>query len=153
MLASSQSLLGLGGDALVIAGFVLLWLRRRRDPLVLSLTLLSVIAWVAFVATLIRFPQTSGDPIKSSYLLFLAPVAAISGVAAGERLWHDRRGRVVLAAWSLLYVVSFVGVLVTTYSAHPRTRSRLRRRRGRVSGFRNTSAAGRHVRRSPSSAS
>jgi hypothetical protein len=115
VLASTQSLLGLGGDALVIAGVVLLWLRRRRDPLVLSLTLLSVLAWLAFVVTLIRYPQASGDPIKSSYLLFLAPAAAIFGVAAGERLWHDRRGRVVLAAWSLLYAVSFAGVLVTTY--------------------------------------
>ena len=115
VLASSQSLLGLGGDALVIAGFVLLWLRRRRDPLVLSLTLLSVIAWVAFVATLIRFPQASGDPIKSSYLLFLAPVAAISGVAAGERLWHDRRGRVVLGSVVAALRRELVGVLVTTY--------------------------------------
>lgn len=115
VLASTQSLLGLGGDVLVIAGFVLLWLRRERDPLVLSLALLTALAWLAFVVSLVHYPQTAGDPIKSSYLLFLAPAAAIFGVAAGERLCRAGPGRVVLATWSLLYAVSFAGVLVTTY--------------------------------------
>ena len=44
------------------------------------------VAWVAFVATLVHYPQAGGDPIKASYLLFLAPAAAISAVGAGERL-------------------------------------------------------------------
>jgi len=118
VLASTQSLLGLGGDALVIFGFALLGapaLRRRRDPLVVALGLLSLVAWVAFVATMVRYPQAAGDPIKSSYLLFLAPAAAIFAAASWERLWRDRRGRIAITIWSMLYAVSFAAVLVTTY--------------------------------------
>jgi hypothetical protein len=120
VLASSQSLLGFGGDALVIAGLVVFGvpaLRRARgaQPLVLALVLLTALAWLAFVVTLVRYPQTSGDPIKSSYLLFIAPAAAIFGVAYGDRLWRDWRGRAGLTLWSFLYAASFAAVLVTTY--------------------------------------
>ena len=49
-------------------------------------------------------------------MLFLAPAFALFGVALAERLW--RRGRIwqaALAAWALLYALSYAGVLVTTY--------------------------------------
>ncbi len=127
VLVSSQSLLGLVADAVVLAGLALMGLpaliriargRRRSaaDALLATLTILSLAAWAAFVATLVHYPQAGGDPIKASYLLFLAPAAAIFGVAYGDRLWH-RSGwwRVVLVGWSLLYAISYAGVLATTY--------------------------------------
>jgi 4-amino-4-deoxy-L-arabinose transferase-like glycosyltransferase len=127
VLASSQSLLGLVADSIVLAGLLLLGLpallrvargRSRYDgdaPLA-TLALLAVVAWVAFVATLVRYPQAGGDPIKASYLLFLAPAAAIFGVAYGDRLWRRSPWwRVALLGWSLLYALSYAGVLVTTY--------------------------------------
>jgi Dolichyl-phosphate-mannose-protein mannosyltransferase len=119
VLASTQSVLGLPFDATVIAALLLLGvpaLRRRTEPVFATLTLLTVASWAAFVATLVHYPQAGGDPIKASYLLFLAPAAALFAVAAGDRLW--RRGfvwRVAVVAWSALYALSFAGVLVTTY--------------------------------------
>ena len=127
MIVSSQSVLGLAADAVVLAGLALLGLpalvriarRRRRSPPTrcsATLTLLSLAAWAAFVATLVHYPQAGGDPIKASYLLFLAPAAAIFGVAYGDRLWHRSHWwRVVLVGWSMLYAISYAGVLVTTY--------------------------------------
>jgi hypothetical protein len=127
VLASSQSILGLAADALVLAGLALLGLpallrvarRRERlagDAVLATLALLSVTAWIAFVFTLVRYPQAGGDPIKVGYLLFLAPAVAIFGVSYGDRLWRRSRWwRAVLVAWSLLYAISYAGVLVTTY--------------------------------------
>jgi Dolichyl-phosphate-mannose-protein mannosyltransferase len=118
VLASSQSVLGLPFDVIVTVG--LLWFGvpalRRREPVLATLTLLTVVSWVAFVATLVRYPQAGGDPIKASYLLFLAPAAALYAVASGERLWSRGNGwRVAVAGWTALYVLSFAGILVTTY--------------------------------------
>jgi 4-amino-4-deoxy-L-arabinose transferase-like glycosyltransferase len=127
LLASTQSVLGFGGDLLALGGLVLLAIpalvraaRRRardgRDALLATLALLALATWAAFVLTLVRHPQAEGDPIKANYMLFLAPAFALFGVALAERLW--RRGRAwqaALAAWALLYVLSYAGVLVTTY--------------------------------------
>jgi 4-amino-4-deoxy-L-arabinose transferase-like glycosyltransferase len=127
VVASSQSLLGLAADALVLAGLAALGVpalvriarRRARSPgdsLLATLALLSILAWAAFVFTLVRYPQAGGDPIKASYLLFLAPAAAIFGVAYGDRLWRRSSWwRAALVAWSVLYAISFAGMLVTTY--------------------------------------
>ncbi len=127
VLASSQSLLGLAADAVVLAGFALIGLpalfrvarRRRRsagDTLLTTLALLTIAAWAAFVVTLVQYPQAGGDPIKSSYLLFLAPAAAVFGVAYGDRLWRRGHGwQYGLVAWSLLYAISYAGVLATTF--------------------------------------
>jgi len=90
--------------------------REAGDALPATFALLTIASWAAFVATLVRYPQAGGDPIKASYLLFLAPAAAVFGVAYGERLWRRARGwRVALVAWALLYAISYAGVLVTTY--------------------------------------
>jgi hypothetical protein len=124
VLASSQSVLGLGGDLLVIAGLAVMGVRsllaayrgRAGPPVVPVLTLLFLLAWIAFVVTLIRFPQRGGDPIKASYLLFAAPAAAVLGVAYAGELWRRARPwRVTLAVWAGLLVVSYSAVLVTTY--------------------------------------
>ncbi len=127
VLASSQSLLGLVADCIVLAGLLLLGLpallrvargrsRSGSDATLATLALLSIVAWAAFVATLVHYPQAGGDPIKASYLLFLAPAAAIFGVAYGDRLWRRSSWwRVALIAWSLLYAISYAGVLATTY--------------------------------------
>jgi hypothetical protein len=124
IVASTQSVLGLGGDLLALGGLVaigipavvLAWRRRREEPVAATLAIVVVLSFVAYVATLVRFPQASGDPIKSSYLLFLAPAFALFGVAAGRRLWERGAAwRVALAAWSGLYCVSFGILLLTTY--------------------------------------
>jgi 4-amino-4-deoxy-L-arabinose transferase-like glycosyltransferase len=127
LLASSQSVLGIVCDIAVVAGFALLGvpalarIRRRVRPrpgdvLLATLTLLTGLAWVGFVVTLVRFPQASGDPIKASYLIFLAPAAAIFAVAWAGRAWgRARRWRVAILLWSLLYTLSYAGVLVMTY--------------------------------------
>jgi hypothetical protein len=116
--ASTQSVLGLGGDALVLAGLAIVGVPAlvRRQASVAPLTMLFVLAWLGFVVTLARFPQAGGDPIKSSYLMFVAPAAGVFAVAGGSRLW--RRGhalRLVLLAWAGLYAVSYAAVLATTY--------------------------------------
>jgi hypothetical protein len=81
-----------------------------------TFALLALAAWSAFVVTLVHYPQAGGDPIKASYLAFLAPVAAILGVAYGERLWRRAPAwRFALAAWAALYLISYAGVLATTY--------------------------------------
>jgi 4-amino-4-deoxy-L-arabinose transferase-like glycosyltransferase len=127
VVASTQSILGLGADALVLAGLALLALpalvrvvRGRAgaggDAVLATFALLALTAWAAFVVTLVRYPQAGGDPIKASYLAFLTPVAAILGVAYGERLWRRAPAwRLALAAWAVLYAVSYAGVLATTY--------------------------------------
>lgn len=117
-LASSQSVLGLGGDALVLFGLALVGIPAlaRRRPSAAALTVLFVLSWVGFVVTLVRFPQASGDPIKASYLLFVVPAAAIFAVAAAARLWRrGRASRVALVAVATLYAISYAAVLATTY--------------------------------------
>lgn len=123
VLASSQSVLGFGGDALVLGGLfgiglpALRRIARRRptragDAALAALTVLFVAAWLAFLVMLIRFPQRDADPNSPHYLLFLAPAAAVFGLAAARALWVRgswRRGMV--AAWTAAYAVSWSLVL------------------------------------------
>ncbi len=115
---SSQSLLGLVGDALAIGGLAALAVpaafrvlrRGSRTPGDVGLGLLGLIAlaaFAAFVVEVIRFPQQYDDPIKSSYLLFTAPCWAIFSVAAWNALARHRRIAVALVAVAALYVVSY----------------------------------------------
>ncbi|HWE80429.1 MAG TPA: hypothetical protein VG265_02170 [Gaiellaceae bacterium] len=126
--ASSESLLGLAGDALALCGLFLIaipagrrTIRRARARLpadrtsdfgLALLALVAVLAFVAFVVTLVRFPQRDGDPIKSSYLLFTAPCWATFTVAA----WAAARRRArllgrVLAGVAVLFVAAYASDL------------------------------------------
>ena len=133
---SSQSLLGLVGDALAIGGLAALAVpaafrvirRGSRTPGDVGLGLLALIAlgaFAAFVVEVIRFPQQYDDPIKSSYLLFTAPCWAIFSVAAWNALARHRRLAVALVAVAGLYVVSYGTDLAA--SLRPADRAVLRR--------------------------
>ena len=100
---SVQSVLGLAFSAAALAG---LWFLRRWPAL------LAVVAvtWVGFVVQLVRFPQEGGDPIKSSYMLYLAPVFAVAAVEAGRRL-----PRPLVLAWGALYALSYAGFVATSW--------------------------------------
>lgn len=75
-----------------------------------------MLTWIALVVTLIRYPQAEGDPIKSSYMLFLAPAFALAGSAFAERMWRRHRAaRLALAAWSILYALSYAGFVATSF--------------------------------------
>ena len=123
--ASTQSVLGLGWDMLALGGllgFGAPALRRvvrgvvgrASDYAAAAGLLLAGTTWLAFVVTLVRFPQGDGDPIKANYMLFLAPIFAIAAVAAARKAW--RRGvlwRVALALWAVAYGVSYAGAIAT----------------------------------------
>ena len=114
LFVSSQSVLGLLATPLVIAGLVVL--ARRREFAGVALALLVGLSWIGFVVQLVRFPQAGGDPIKSSYMLYLAPVFAIAALAAGDWLWRRGRAwRVALVAWPALYALSYAGFLLTSW--------------------------------------
>jgi hypothetical protein len=125
-LASVQSVLGFGGDALVLGGLALLGIpalvRVLRgsavgaDAGLAILSVLFVISWAAYIATLVRFPQRDGDPIKVHYLLFLGPVSVAFAIAAG--LACARRGgwrRAALFAWVAAYTVSWALTVTTAF--------------------------------------
>jgi 4-amino-4-deoxy-L-arabinose transferase-like glycosyltransferase len=126
-LASSQSVLGFGGDALVVGGVAvvgvpaLLRVARRRNVLPADgafavLTTLFLLAWAGFIGTLVRFPQRDSDPVKSRYLLFIAPACAVFAIAAGSAL--VRRGgwrRALLYAWVAVYSVSWALTIATAF--------------------------------------
>ena len=125
-LASVQSVLGFGGDALVLGGLAVLGIPAlirafRRvaagaDACLAILSVLFVASWAAYITTLIRFPQRDGDPIKVHYLLFLGPVSIVFAIAAGSVL--ARRGgwpRAVLIAWLAAYSVSWALTLATAF--------------------------------------
>ena len=125
-LASVQSVLGFGGDALVLGGLALLGipalirvLRRTAGGTDAALAVLSVlfaVSWAAYIATLIRFPQRDGDPIKVHYLLFLGPVSIAFAIAAGLTL--ARRGgwqRALVLGWLTVYAVSWALTLATAF--------------------------------------
>jgi len=124
--ASTQSVLGIGWDALAIGGLIgfgapalrRVWrgaAERVYDYPATAGLLLVATTWTAFVVTLVRFPQRDGDPIKSNYMLFLAPIFAIAIVAAGRFAWS--RGpswRIVLVVWAIAYAVSYAGAIATS---------------------------------------
>jgi 4-amino-4-deoxy-L-arabinose transferase-like glycosyltransferase len=127
VVATSQSVLGLGGDLLVLGGLAAFGfpaLRRSirttavgtADSVLAASTLLFVLGWAAYVVTLVRFPQADGDPIQAHYLLFLGPVAALFAVCSARWAWNRSAGtRALLVAWLALFLASFVALLVTTY--------------------------------------
>jgi len=126
LFASTQSVLGLLATPLALGGLLAFggagaarMLRGRatqREAGFAAFLILAAVAWVAFVVQLVRFPQAGGDPIKASYMLFLAPVFAISGLAAARWLWRRGRGwRWALSAWVVLYAVSYAGFLATSW--------------------------------------
>jgi hypothetical protein len=126
-LASIQSVLGFGGDALVLGGVALLGVpalvrvakqraQASTETALATLTVLFLLSWIAFVGALVRFPQREGDPIKAHYLLFLAPVCAVFAIAAGYAL--VRRGgwrRTLLYAWVAAYSVSWALTFATAF--------------------------------------
>ncbi|HEV8250898.1 MAG TPA: glycosyltransferase family 39 protein [Gaiellaceae bacterium] len=106
---SSQSVLGFAFSVVALAGLLML----PRRPVLLSVV---VVSWLAFVVQLVRFPQAGGDPIKASYLLYLAPVFAAAAAAAGARLWaRSRNWRALIVGWSVLYALSYAGFLATSW--------------------------------------
>ncbi|HET7572839.1 MAG TPA: hypothetical protein VFJ77_09270 [Gaiellaceae bacterium] len=123
--ASTQSVLGFAGDALALAGLALagipavvrlVRLHDRRAVAWAFVTVFCVLAFAAFVATLVRYPQTEGDPIKTSYLLFTAPCWAALAVAAWERL----RARIpvvgaAVAAVGVVYAGSYAVTLAGVF--------------------------------------
>lgn len=118
LLASTQSVLGLGIDLLVVGSVVTIGFAavRRREPAFTVLTSLFVLAWIAFVGTLVRFPQRDGDPIKVHYLLFLAPVCIVFAIAGAQAL--VRRGgpvRIGVLGWLGVYAVSWLLTLATAF--------------------------------------
>jgi hypothetical protein len=125
-LASVQSVLGFGGDALVLGGLAVLGLpafarvfRRRAagaDAALAILSVLFVVSWAAYITTLIRFPQRDGDPIKAHYVLFLGPVSIVLAIAAGRAL-AGRGGwrRTLLFAWIAAYAVSWALTVATAF--------------------------------------
>lgn len=126
-LATTQSLLGFGGDALVLVGVVAFGLtavrrvakraeRRPGDAAFTVLTSLFLLSWAAFIEQLVRYPWRDGDTIKVHYLLYLAPVSAVFAIASGTAL--VRRGgwrRTALLAWLVLYAVSWSLTLATAF--------------------------------------
>jgi 4-amino-4-deoxy-L-arabinose transferase-like glycosyltransferase len=120
--ASTQSVLGFVGDGLALAGLALAGLpalvrvtRRggRGDPRWAFPAGLVLVSFAAFVAMLVRYPQTQGDPIKASYLLFTAPCWAAFSVAAWDRLRRRRpRLAAAVAGIGVLYVGSYAATLV-----------------------------------------
>lgn len=125
--ASSQSVLGFAGDALVLGGFaafglpaLLRAIRRRaaaHDVAPALLATLFVLTWIGFVATLMRYPQAGGDPIKSNYIMFLIPAVAVFAIGAVRSLW--RRGTRWRAALSVLGVLYAASYLLTWIAADP----------------------------------
>ena len=127
VVASTQSVLGFGGDALILGGLIGFgWpaLRRairnplveRDDAVLAAATSLFVLGWLAYIVTLLRFPQADGDPIQAHYLLFLAPVSGVFAVCAGRWAWlHSRVTRAALGSWLVLYLISFAAMLVTSF--------------------------------------
>jgi Dolichyl-phosphate-mannose-protein mannosyltransferase/Domain of unknown function DUF11 len=133
--ASSQSILGLIGDALALGGLAAfgitaLWrvVRRRQlgpnDAAFGFLALVAITAIVAFVAQIARYPQIDGKEVKASYLMFTAPGWAVFSVAAWLAVSRGRpavkAGLVVAAS---LYAVSYGTSLAATFAhSYPPTR-------------------------------
>ena len=129
VMASSQSVLGLFGDALALGGLALIGIpalvrvvRRQHesesDAGLGLLTLLAVVGFAALVAQIIRYPQIGGKEIKASYLMFAAPGFAIFSVASWLAIVRRRpRAGVVLVTVAALYAVSY-GVSLASALSH-----------------------------------
>ena len=125
---SAQGVLGFVADALAIGGLFAIALpagfrvARRRgttasDLPIGFLGLLALVAFTGFVVELVRFPQSYGDPIKSSYLLFTAPCWAVFSVAAWTAVVRGRaRVQAALIAAAVLYSVSYVADMGAVFS-------------------------------------
>ncbi len=126
-LATTQSILGFGGDALVIGGVAVFGIpavrraitrtaMRQHDRALTVLTTLFLLSWAAFVEQLVRFPWRDGDTIKVHYLLYLAPVSVVFAIATGAALAR-RRGwpRLLVLTWLAAYAVSWALTLVTAF--------------------------------------
>ena len=123
---SSQSVLGLLVTPLALGGLLAFGSRALRrvarggaaaaDVALAAGALLAALSWIAFVVQLVRFPQAGGDPIKSSYMLYLSPVFAVAAVAAARALWaRSPRWRAPLVALGGAYAVSYTGFLLTSW--------------------------------------
>ena len=128
--ASTQSVLGLAGDALAIGGLaaigvpaLLRTLRRRggreSDGALALLSLVTVVAFAAFVIQIVRYPQIAGVEIKASYLLFLAPCFAVFSVAAWLAVarWRRQAG-IALVVAAVLYAFSYGTSLAAVFSGN-----------------------------------
>src|SRR5262249_13313788 len=134
--ASSQSILGLVGDALALGGLAVLGvpalvrvLRRRpagpSEVAFAFLTLLALVGFVAFVVQIVRYPQAAGKEIKASYLMFAAPAFAVFSVASWLAVARRRHyAGIALACIAGLYVVSYpvslASALSHSYASLPR---------------------------------
>jgi 4-amino-4-deoxy-L-arabinose transferase-like glycosyltransferase len=127
--ASTQSVLGFFADLLCLGGLAVIGgrgiVRARRgsasaSEVVLGVGLVvSLVVWAAFVVTLVRFPQFDGDPIKSTYMLFLGPLFVLGALGAGLALWRRWPWfRVVAVAWALLYAASYAGHLASAFGGY-----------------------------------
>lgn len=118
--ASTQSVLGFGGDALGLLGLALLGVpallrllrrRLRGDPdfAAAFLAAVAIGAFAAFVLTILRYPQADGKEIKASYMLFATPCWAVFAVGGWSWLAERARlaGRVLLPGYALLYAASY----------------------------------------------
>lgn len=125
-LSSVQSVLGFGGDALVLGGLALLGLpslgrvvrrtARGTDAALATASIVFLVSWAAYVTMLVRFPQKGGDPIKVHYLLFLGPVSVALALASAFAI--ARRGRwqrAALLTWVAAYGVSWALTLATAF--------------------------------------
>jgi hypothetical protein len=126
-LATTQSVLGFGGDALVLGGVAVFGIAAVRrvvtrapsqphDAALTVLTSLFLLSWAAFIEQLVRYPWRDGDTIKVHYLLYLAPVSVVFAIASGAAL--VRRGgwrRALLVGWVALYTVSWALTLLTAF--------------------------------------
>ncbi len=124
--ASTQSTLGFGWDALALVGLfgfglpaaIRLLLRRTRDAPDFAagfLTLVTVAAFIAFVLTILRYPQFDGKEIKSSYMLFVTPCWALLTLHGWLRTSARSAfaARMLLPSFAALYALSYVTDLYT----------------------------------------
>jgi 4-amino-4-deoxy-L-arabinose transferase-like glycosyltransferase len=126
LFVSTQSVLGLPASVLAVGALfafgvpalrrLLRGVPRPPDFIFATALLMVALSWIAFVVTLVRYPQAEGDPIKASYMLYLVPIFALVLVRAASTLWR-RRGlwRIAVGAWVTLYAASFVGYLLTSW--------------------------------------
>src|SRR5262249_48519723 len=135
--ASSQSILGLVGDALALGGLavfgvpMLVRVLRRRPTgqggvALAFLTLLTIVGFVALVAQIVRYPQAGGKEIKASYLMFAAPAFAVFSVASWLAVARRHRlAGIVLVVAAGLYAVSYPVSLGSALSQPYRSLPRL----------------------------